>query len=135
MKVKVVVDTNVIITALISGDSSLLTKLLDSKISLVSPKFIITELFKHAPRIFSQSNLPKDSVLRLLSLLIDRIYLFNEKQISIGNWVEANRLCRDVDVKDMSFVALALENEAYLWTNDKKLKLGLKRMGFFKIYK
>ncbi len=135
MKVRVVVDTNVIITALISGDSGLLVRLLDSEISLVAPKFIVTELFKHAPRIFTQSNLPEDSVLSLLSLLIDRIYLFNDEQISIGSWVEANRLCRDVDIKDMSFVALALENEGYLWTNDKKLKLGLKRKGFFKIYK
>lgn len=135
MKVKVVVDTNVIITALISGDSNLLTKLLDSKLSLVSPKFIITELFKHAPKIFKQSNLSEDSVLSILSLLVDRIYLYDEQQISIGNWVETNRLCRDVDVKDMPFVALALENDAYLWTNDRKLKLGLKRMGFFKLYK
>ena len=48
MKVRVVVDTNVIITALISGDSGLLARLLDSEISLVSLKFIVTELFKHA---------------------------------------------------------------------------------------
>jgi len=35
-----------------------------------------------------------------------------------------------VDVNDIPFVALALELGVPLWAGDKKLKNGLKRMGF-----
>ena len=34
-------------------------------------------------------------------------------------------MCRDTDEKDVSFVALALELDAFLWTNDLPLKRGL----------
>lgn len=39
-------------------------------------------------------------------------------------------LCKDVDIKDTPFVALAIELGPSLWTGDKKLKEGLKQKGF-----
>ena len=37
---------------------------------------------------------------------------------------------KDIDPKDMLFVALTLEVEGLLWTGDAKLRTGLKNKGF-----
>ena len=39
-------------------------------------------------------------------------------------------MCKEIDLKDISFVALALELDALLWTGDKKLKEGLENRHF-----
>jgi predicted nucleic acid-binding protein len=54
--------------------------------------------------------------------------------ISVGSWAKAFRLCRDVDEKDTPYVAPALELDAKFWTNDNKLKIGLKKKGFDEFY-
>jgi predicted nucleic acid-binding protein len=48
--------------------------------------------------------------------------------------VEAHRLCREIDEKDTSYLALAFELNAKFWTNDKVLKLGLIKKGFNNFY-
>ena len=50
--------------------------------------------------------------------------------ISSMNWQKAYDICKDVDEKDTPFVALSLELNAPLWTNDKKLGNGIKKKGF-----
>lgn len=58
------------------------------------------------------------------------IQLYEETFILAENWKEANRLTKDVDSDDITFVALALQIGAVLWTGDKKLAGHLKSMGF-----
>jgi len=48
--------------------------------------------------------------------------------------MEARRLCRDVDLKDTPFVALALHLDGPLWTGDHLLKAGLKAKGFDRFF-
>jgi predicted nucleic acid-binding protein len=104
-------------------------------LQFVSPKFIIVELFKHAPKIQKATKLSKDEILHLLSSIVNCIKFYEEDLISVGSWTEAFRLCCDVDEKDTPYVALALELDATLWTNDNELKVGLKKKGFAKFYK
>ncbi len=58
----------------------------------------------------------------------------NEDFVSTKNYVQAYWLCRDTDENDAAFVALALELEAELWTDDKALKNGLKKKGFWQFF-
>ena len=46
------------------------------------------------------------------------------------NWKKAHELCKEIDIKDISYVALALELDALFWTSDKKLKEGLEKRHF-----
>ncbi len=46
---------------------------------------------------------------------------------------KAYNLCKDLDEKDTPYVALTLELDAYLWTNDKELADKLREKGFSKI--
>ncbi|NJN34271.1 MAG: hypothetical protein HC817_08490 [Saprospiraceae bacterium] len=59
-----------------------------------------------------------------------RITIINDELITILTWKQAMQLVHDIDVKDVLNVALTIELEGKLWTNDKKLKDGLKSKGF-----
>ncbi len=131
----IVIDANIIISALISDSRQIRRILAGKDLQFVSPKFVIVELFKHASKIQKATKLLKDEVLELLSSIVNRIKFYEEDLISVGNWTEAFRLCRDVDEKDTPYIALVLELDAEIWTNDKELESGLKRKGFVKFYK
>lgn len=81
-----------------------------------------------------QTQATEDEVNEFLNKSLRNIHFVNEEMISTGSFVEAYRLCRDVDEKDTPFVALALELEGELWTRDKKLAQGLVRKGFAKFF-
>lgn len=130
----IVVDTNIIISALISDSRKIRQNLARKDLQFISPKFIIVELFKHAPKIQKATKLSRNEVLELLSAIINQIKFYEEDLISIGNWAEAFRLCRNIDEKDTPYIALTLEFKAELWTNDNALKIGLKKRGFDKFY-
>lgn len=131
----IITDANILISALISDGQQLRRTLARKDLQFVSPKFIVVELFKHAPKIQKATKLSKTNVLKLLSTIINQIKFYEEDLISIGSWAEAFRLCRDVDEKDTPYVALALELDAEIWTNDNELKIGLKKKGFVKFYR
>ena len=62
------------------------------------------------------------------------IDFFDENSISDNALKGAWELVRDIDPKDMLFVALTLEVEGLLWTGDTKLRAGLKNKGFDSFY-
>lgn len=131
----IITDANIIISALISGNRQIRRNLAERDLQFISPKFVVVELFKHAPKIQKATKLSKDKVLELISTIVNQIKFYEEDLISIGSWAEAFRLCRNVDEKDTPYIALALELDAEIWTNDEKLKSGLKKKGFNRFYK
>ncbi|MCP1382287.1 PIN domain-containing protein [Runella sp. S5] len=58
----------------------------------------------------------------------------NEEIISIENYFDAYYLCRDIDPKDTSFIALTIELDATFWTRDDVLKRGLAVKGFERFF-
>ena len=62
--------------------------------------------------------------------ILKRISFYNEELVSEDNWREAYELCKDVDLKDIPFVALSLEVDGLLWTGDELLKESLREKGF-----
>ena len=51
-----------------------------------------------------------------------------------AGWMEAHRLCKDVDEKDTPYVALTLYLDGRLWTDDDELRLALRAKGFDRFY-
>ena len=58
------------------------------------------------------------------------MHFIEEGTIPIGTWMEARRLCKEVDPKDTPFVALTLHLDGSLWTSDEELMAGLRARGF-----
>ena len=90
----------------------------------------MVEIFKHKERILKKSKASEDEVYEILYKTLHKITFINEETISLGNFIEAHKLCGDIDEKDTPFVALTLELEGELWTKDDVLKRGLIKKGF-----
>jgi predicted nucleic acid-binding protein len=132
---KLVLDTNILISTLMKSDGVvggiLLRDLQD--VEKLSCYFLYVEIFSKKDKILKISKLDEKDLLELLYLVIKQVNFINENQISDDNWRRAQDLTNDIDVKDISFVALSLETDAYLWTGDKILYAGLKAKGFEKV--
>jgi predicted nucleic acid-binding protein len=88
------------------------------------------ELFKHKEKICKISKHSHDEILEILYELIRHIEFYDENVISVDALQKSWLLVKDVDPKDMLFVALTIEMNGLLWTGDTKLRLGLEEKGF-----
>ena len=127
---KIVIDHNILFAAIHTKRSYTRRKLLDSSCQFYTPNFLVVELFKHRPRIVETAKASEEEVLSYLSQILQKIHLYNEELISIANFFEAFHLCKDINEDDTTYVALALELDAELWTRDNVLKEGLRARGF-----
>ena len=131
MKSVIIVDTNIIFSILRAGKSKAREIIFEYKdLQFYAPNFPSVEIFKHKERILAKGKIEEDEVYELLQSLFDKIHFVNESLVSIENIMYAYRLCKDVDEKDIPFVALCLEFDALLWSRDEKLKNHLKLKGF-----
>ena len=130
----IVVDTNIVFSALVNKNSKIATFLLEPTHPLVMPKFGFVELFKHKEKICAVSKHSQDEILELLYELMRHIEFFDENSTSTNALKDAWKLVKDIDPKDMLFVALTLEVDGLLWTGDAKLRTGLKCKGFDSFY-
>ncbi len=74
-----VVDTNIIFSALVNKNSKIATFLLEPNQALVMPKFGFVELFKHKEKICAISKHSQDEILEILYELMRHIEFFDEK--------------------------------------------------------
>ena len=130
MKPPIVVDTNILFAALRSANRQTRRTLYRDDVEFFAPKFIIVEIFEHKEQIVSKAKIPAQDVYEFLDDIIQRITFVSNEYISLANYTEAHRLCRDVDENDTPFVALALELNAKLWSRDEILKNHLIGAGF-----
>ncbi len=128
----VIVDTNIIFSALLREDNKYANALIknEGRHDFYGVYFTIVELFKHKERIKKFSKLSDDDILEVLYELLKHINLINDHIISVSSWKQAMNLVYDIDIKDLPNVALTIELEGKLWTNDVELKEGLRAKGF-----
>jgi predicted nucleic acid-binding protein len=127
-----VVDTNIIISALITPEGTisrlLLQDLADSQ--LISPHFLFDEIISKYDKIQSITQLSDEDLKELFYLLIKHIDFIDNDLISCENQKKAFTLVSDIDKKDLLFVALSIQTGFSLWSGDLKLVKGLKTRGF-----
>lgn len=126
----VVVDTNLIFSALIPRASQIRELFFENKLTFYSPNYLITEIYKHKDKLFKNSKLTESEFYLYFNGIIERIKFIPIDLIGIESRQKAYDLCHDVDIKDTPFVALSIELDIPIWTGDKKLKDGLKLKGF-----
>lgn len=132
---KVVVDTSSFFSFLLRQTTALRRRFqTDSFYSFYCPRFFLVELFKHKERIAELSELEAEELLECFHELLARVHFVEDGSIPIGTWMEARRLCRDVDIKDTPFIALTLHLDGRLWTADEELKAGLRARNFDRFF-
>jgi predicted nucleic acid-binding protein len=131
----VVVDANIAFKALAAGRGDLRERLgTATQLEYFTPRFLFVELFKHKERLGLAAKVTADDLLQALHTLVSRIEFVNEVNIPLGTWMEAYRLCKEVDEKDTPYVALTLHLDGRLWTDDAELKTHLRGAGFDRFF-
>jgi predicted nucleic acid-binding protein len=134
MGMAIVVDTNIIFSMLLKRTSRLREEFFEQSDEFYSPNFVMVEMFKHKERLLKRSELPETEMYELLHTILEKVRFINEYTITKRNKLKAYRMCQGVDENDTPIVALVLELNARLWTNDKQLKRGLRKQGFKKFF-
>ncbi len=129
---KLVIDSNILISTLMNPKGIVGTFLLEDlhHVEKLSCYMLYVEVFDKKEKIIKYTKLEEGELLEVLYMILKQINFVNELQISEESWVKAEELTSDIDVKDISFVAMAIETGGILWTGDKKLIRGLTNKGF-----
>lgn len=127
----IIVDTNIVFSAIISAEGTISDLLLNSSdtFNFFAPTIILEELDNHNEKIKKISGLNQSDLNFLKRILLRKIDLIDLETISEQTWKRAIELTKDVDEFDAPFIALSLELNVPLWTGDKKLKNGLENKG------
>ena len=132
---RIVVDTNIVFSALLNSNSRIGRILLDSrdKFQFYSCKYLQKEIHRHIDKIRYHTGLNNGNLSELISLVESRIFFIDEQLLPVEVIYEAKELVADVDFEDFAFVATAIHLDAWLWTGDKKLVFGLRQKGYHRI--
>jgi len=133
--VRIIVDTNIVFSALLNSNSHIGRLLLDSRnrFQFYSCKYLQKEIYRHIDKIRYYSGLNNDNLSELISLVESRIFFIEEELLPVAVITEAKEWVADVDFDDFAFVAVANHLDAWLWTGDKKLTIGLRKKGYRRI--
>ena len=124
---KIVVDTNIIFSAVLNTQGKIGDLLLNSTgyFDFVGADFLKEELVEHHDKLKSISKL-SDQSLEIAKERIFRLITFvTPKLIPTDIFIEAEKLVADIDPDDTEHIALTLFLEAKFWSGDKPLHRGL----------
>ncbi|WP_372948905.1 PIN domain-containing protein [Mariniphaga sp.] len=124
---RIVVDTNIVFSAILNSKSKIARILLQPKSNLnfYSTEQLLREIQEHKDKIQNISNYSDYELNRVLLLITSRIRFINVKLISREFYEFAESLTFDVDIDDTEFVALTEQIKGKLWSGDKELHKGL----------
>ena len=120
---RVVVDVNVVLSSLLTkGDSLKVFELnfLLNKFDFVAPEFLLTELERHKEIFLKRSGLLREEFDKVLDFITEQITLIPEEEFS-KSLPRAAKLASK-HLKDVQYVALALELKCPIFSGDKSLK-------------
>jgi predicted nucleic acid-binding protein len=130
----VIVDTNILFSALLSSQSRFASTILRDEARFVICDSVIVELFEHKERIAAHSQHAETELLSAMRDLLRHIRVCQEVLISDDSWTRAFQLCQSIDPADTPHLALTLELNGLLWTGDRRLKAGLQAKGFERFF-
>lgn len=112
-----VIDTNIIIAAVLVK-SDLQKTIFDLRVTLYSPEFMLEEIEKYREEITQRSKYNETELQELLNQIFSRIHIIPGEEYANS---EVNAQEISPDEKDWPFVALGLELNCPIWTNDGSL--------------
>jgi len=125
---KIVIDTNIVFSALLNSSSQI------GKILVYSPKkcfsfytcsYLRVEILNHFEKIQKYTKLDMWQLFELIQKVEQKITFIDERLLPKEILERAKKLTSDVDYDDMAFIAVADYLKANLWTGDKALIKGL----------
>ena len=127
-QVKLVVDTNIVFSAVLNSNSRIARVLIGGRrrFEFYSCEFLHTELIKHRGKLQKLTKLSDQDLDEVISKIIARVTFIYEGSLPSELILETERKMAGNDLKDVPFVAMATKLKSRLWTGDKALAAGLK---------
>ena len=113
---KIVVDTNRIIAALIK-DSASRRIIMHLDAELISIDFLHKEIKKHKKLILKKANISEEELDILFWKLVDKMVILDDSIIA-RSMKEAARIMDKIDADDTPFIAAAMATGASIWSDD-----------------
>lgn len=125
---RVVVDTNIVFSAILNTNSRISKIILQPKslLNFYSTDQLEAELAEHWNKLKNISKYSDIELHKVVKIVTSKIRFINVGLISRSLFRKAEELARDVDVDDTEFIALTEHIRGKLWTGDKQLIKGLK---------
>lgn len=120
---KVVVDANIIFSAILNSNGKIGDLLINSKekINFIAPDYLQHEIFKHYAKLSKLSGLTPIQLRKSEILICKDIHFISLEQISESIWQNSLKLSSEVDENDTPYIALANQFRCKIWSGDKKL--------------
>jgi predicted nucleic acid-binding protein len=131
-QVKIIVDANIVFSAILNSDGKIGDLLINSQRNLefIAPDFLRVEIRKHHQRLSKISGMSLGNVRESEFQVCKDITFISEEQIPPSIWVLAEKLVADIDPKDTHYIAFSKYFKCKIWSYDKVLKAGLEKKGF-----
>ncbi|MBS1736142.1 MAG: DNA-binding protein [Bacteroidetes bacterium] len=129
---KIIVDTNIVFSAILNSNSRIGKILLNSKehFQFFSCNYLQVEIHRHRNKLLKLTKLTEEHLSELESLVTEKITFIDERLIPNDLLVKTEIQLKTIDPNDTVFVALTKRLKGKLWTGDMRLYNGLKAKRF-----
>lgn len=132
---KIIVDSNVIFSAILNVNSRIGQILLTSGhfYDFYAPRYVRDEIWAHHQKLKKIAKLDNNEFIEVYELVLKNVIVLDHSIPTKKNYQKAFELCENIDFDDIPFVAFALNLKCKLWTGDKKLIKGLREKNFLSV--
>ena len=130
---RVIVDANIVFSGILNAKGKIGDLLINSTglIDFIAPDFLRIEIRKHHNRLVELSKMSLEQVVEAEFQICKDIKFISEEQISLANWNSAYELVKDIDPKDVQYIAFSKQFNRKVWSGDKALTTGLEKKGIY----
>ena len=128
---RVIVDANIVFSGILNAKGKIGDLLINSTglIDFIAPDFLRIEIRRHHDKLVELSKMSLEQVVEAEFQICKDIKFISEEQISLANWNSAYELVKDIDPKDVHYIAFSKQLNRKVWSGDKTLIAGLERKG------
>lgn len=129
---KVVVDTNIVFSAILNTNQLIGRILLSptQSVSFYSTDLLKEEIDNHKEKLRKVSGYSERELAEISRLVMNRIVFIDLQLIPSELLTQTEYLLHEIDPDDVEFVALTKHLSGKLWSGDIKLQKGLKAKGW-----
>lgn len=129
---RIIVDTNIVFSALLNSNNRIGKILLQSKgyFQFFTCNFLQLEIQRHYNKLLKLTQLTEAELTELQTLVIHNITFIDERLLPQQLLQATEVLLKTIDPNDTPFVALTKHLKGRLWTGDMQLYHGLKAKRF-----
>lgn len=126
-----VIDANILMSVLISGKASYRPLLI--YYNFILPEFVLVELEKHKEVLKNKTKMHENDFLQWSYFVFSQLTILPNYILNSQSLEKSEKLLENIDLKDITYVALAMQLDLTLLTRDKPLCEGLRKQKFKKV--